>query len=67
MTKRMKSLVLYLSIFLITVVLFLLNVIEPTALLIVELVLLAAVVSAVIGSIILALVYLFNKLFARKA
>ncbi len=65
--KRKSLILMYLAIFLITEAIFFLNMLEPSVQVILVSLLGAALVSLVIGTIILAAIYLVRKLNRNKA
>jgi len=65
--KRKHLIILFLSIFLITAVLFLINLLQPSALLILVVLLISAFISAAWSGVIYLLVYLLNKRSANRA
>ena len=65
--KRKHLIILFLSIFLITAVLFLINLMQPSALLILVVLLVSAFISAAWSGVIYLLVYLLNKRSANRA
>ena len=65
--KRKHLIILFLSIFLITAVLFLINLMQPSALLILVVLLVSAFISAAWSGVVYLLVYLLNKRSANRA
>lgn len=65
--KRKSLILMYFAIFLITEAIFFLNMLEPSVQVILVSLLGAALVSLVIGTIILAAIYLVRKLNSSKA
>jgi len=65
--KRKHLIILFLSIFLITAVLFLINLLQPSALLILVVLLVSAFISAAWSGVVYLLVYLLNKRSANRA
>ena len=65
--KRKHLIILFLSIFLITTVLFLINLLQPSALLILEVLLVSAFISAAWSGVVYLLAHLLNKRSANRA
>ncbi len=64
--KRNHMMFLYLAIFLITEAIFLINMLNPTLSVVLYSLLAAAIISLIIGTIVLAAIYLIRKLGATK-
>ena len=65
--KRKHAILMYLAIFLITEAIFFINLLEPSLQVILASLLAAALVSLVVGTTILAAIYLVRKLNGSKA